>query len=268
VASAKSLIELGDLYGNMLLTEADASKQTVGGKMDMGKLTPPKQGGDEKVKKDLVKPVETEAKKDSKPLSQPKTQKPLKESKNMKQTLFDRVYSQMINEDDTVLDAEHSAEEGEVDTAENELDTAESDLAAGEEEITSAEELLRGIYKQLCQLKKHLGVEIDFAAECPTGECPTEVAVGGEEPAVEEAVEMEELPDSKGQSLTLKHSKNNDVHGTKVVHKTATSKITTGTGELEKAPDGLKLTLKGSGGNNKVQAEGPVTGGNKSAFES
>lgn len=292
MATAKSFTELGAIYTNSVLresnnsntndviTESDASKpkQTVGKVQDIGTPKLAKEGGDEKVKKDLNKPKEAkspngELKDGEKELSQN-----LKESKHMsKKSLFNRVYEQIVEDADEFNAGDETANEIEIasadaegadaEGAEDELEGAEVDHGSEEGELETAEELINHLEHVLCQLKKHFGIECNYGTdEAEVGgetEGELELPEGDEEPAVGEAVDAKGLPDSAGKSL---QSKKNNVGGVKVVNRKADSKSTTGDGKIEKAPDGEKLA---GNKNNKVQVSGSAQrGSNASAFES
>jgi hypothetical protein len=293
MATAKSFAELGSIYAQSVLKESTApaaqqgeelvtegkaltpeqiakqakpanasakggekSKQTVGKVNDIGTPKLTKQGGDENVKKDLDKPKEGKTE-DGKPVDGEKAisqKKTVTESKStMKQSLFDQVYKQIVENSDELDETPVTPEGGE-----GEASPAGEAAPAPEGEQEEAFDPVAAV-KELCTivtaLKQHFGIADDEeVVEVPADDIPP----------VGEAVDAKELPDSAGKSL---QGKKNDVGGVKVVHKKADSKVTTGDGKLEKAPDGEKLAGNKEAG--KVKGTGPdVKGGNASAFES
>lgn len=274
MATSKDISDLGSLYTQMqmkqtsLVTEAVDSptgKQTVGKKQSIGEVKLTKQGGDEKVKKDLDTPKESVAP-DGKPVDGEKalsqSKKTVTESKaNMKQSLFDRVYKQIVNEDDNEFEAAPSEDAG-LDDAAPVGAEGEQPPVAGEEEVIDPVAVIKEICLSVEKLKKHFGITDE-----PDGDevavAPVDAGDSGV-PPVGEAVDMKEVPDSAGKSL---QGKNNKVSGTKVNGAgKAEATVTTGDGKLEKAPDGEKLA---GNKDNKVKGKSAaVTGGDKSALES
>jgi len=263
MATAKSFSELGDIYTTQVLTEA--AKQTVGGKLDIGKVELTKEGGDEKVKKDLETPTEKKSEDGAptdgeKEISAPK-KKAITES-NMKKSFFDQVYSQIVSEDAQDGDGDATnAPLQEDDGLGEEVPAIPGDEPAAEEETIDPVAVIGEIDALLCKLKKHFGVE---CGEPEVDEVDV-VAEPTDEPAVGEAVDAKKLPDAKGKSLQGA-KKSADTGGTKVVKKKASAEATTGDGKLEKAPDGEKLAGDKKAGT--VKGDGPaVKGGDKSALE-
>jgi hypothetical protein len=258
MATAKSFTELGKIYQKDVLLNEGAKtptqKQTVGGKQEIGDVKLTKEGGDEKVKKDLEKPVEASAKDkgegDVDKLSQKET---VKESSNVKsKSLFDKIYEQIVSEENDPLDLTPEAEDSDVeDPADASGEAVEGE--EGEEEVVDPVAVVKQICDLVGKLKTHFGIEDEAVVEL-------DPAV----PAVGEAVDAKELPDSKGLELTKKNKA--DVKGVKVVSKKASTDVTTGDGKLEKAPDGTKLA--GNKGAGTVKGEGAATkGSNASALE-
>lgn len=260
---AKSFADMGSLYEQVLLNEQDASKQkqTVGKKQDIGTVKLEKKGGNELVKKDLETPKES-ATPDGKPVDGEKalsqSSKAVTESKtNMKQSLFDKVYKQIVSEDADDFGAESTPGDG-LDDATPPATEGDSPVA-GEEEVIDPVVVVKEICALVGKLKKHFGIPEDGEEVAAVVDVPA----GDGVPAVGEAVDMKEVPDSAGKSL---QGKKNDTGGTKVVKSKADGKINAGDGKLEKGPDGEKLA---GNKDNKVKGTGPdVKGGNASAFES
>lgn len=262
MSTIKSFTELGDIYTkSVLLSEAnkndlqDPKNNKVGGKQEIGKVVLTKEGGDEKVKKDLQKPVEAkDNKKDGKmqeadKFSQPKVHK---ESKNMK-SKFDNLCEDILKEDDTDLLGDKPEDNLESDTNPESGEKIEMDIET--EKVDPAE-----IVKQLCELvtklKDHFGICDDEHEEA-------EIEVSQE--AVDAEILGTPLENNLAGAKKLQDLKSFDkVGGTKVSSGKADAKITTPDAELKDATQGKKLA---GNKDNKVKASGPVTGGNKSAFE-
>jgi hypothetical protein len=264
MSTIKSFTELGDIYTkSVLLSEAnknsdlqDPKNNKVGGKQEIGKVVLTKEGGDEKVKKDLQKPIEAkDGKKDgvmeeADKFSQPKVHK---ESKNMKsKSKFDNLCEDILKEDDTDL------------LGDKPEDNLESDVESGEKvemDIESEKVDPAEIVKQLCELvtklKDHFGICDDEHIEADV-----EVAHGE---AVDAEVLGTPLENNLAGAKKLQDLKSFDkVGGTKVAAGKADAKITLPDAELKDATQGKKLA---GNKDNKVKASGPVTGGGKSAFE-
>lgn len=267
MATAKSFADLGKIYENdVFLVESDNSKQTVGKKQDIGDVKLTTEGGDENVKKDLVKPTEAKSgngkpEDGEKALSQSK--KTVTESKKpMKSSLFDTIYKQIVNENEDDLNGPAAGAPDGLDDAAGAAPEGEAPIGGEEEEVIDPVAIVKQLCDLVTKLKTHFGVTDEPAGD----ELSIEVPAGGEGgvPPVGEAVDMKEVPDSAGKSL---QGKNNKVSGVKVNGAgKADGSIKAGDGKLEKGPDGEKLA---GNKDNKVKGKSAaVTGGDKSALES
>lgn len=258
----KSFTELGDLYGNVLLSE---SKKTADNDFGFKKAGAQKDDGPEaadgfKKKLDEKKKVAS-AKKDEKKPAKDEVKESIS-NMDTKKLSFDELYERAMNEGPDSVASPVSDPAGDVGApaapfGDTGVDTGVEDVATDDVAAVEPSELFAQICDLVDQLKSHYGIADEVEDTLEGGDDVTDI-----EDISKESVETETLPDSKGASL---QGKNNKVAAVKV-----SGKGKADTGKLVSDPDAKPLGDKGKalqGKSNKVAGSGPQSKTNVSAFE-